>query len=155
METLPLKDIHLPQPIDFWPPAPGWWLLAVLLPLLALLIRFVYKRMRLRTAAKTAAKLLAEIRLNNQSDSGQTLAALSALLRRVAISTAPRQDVASLRGAAWLAYLDRSLADAPFSQGPGRCLADGHYRQTPPAEAELEALFELCERWLKQQAKKP
>lgn len=154
METLPLKDIHLPSPINFWPPAPGWWCLAILLPLLAVLLRSVYKRIRRRTAAKTAAKLLSKIRRNNPVDVKQTLAALSALLRRVAISTAPRQDVASLRGKAWLAYLDQSLPDAPFSQGPGRCLADGHYRQTPPAEAELEALFELCERWLRQQAKK-
>lgn len=154
MEPLPLKDIHLPDPVNFWPPAPGWWLLVVLLPLLIVIIRHFLRRIRRQTAVKTAAKLLSGMRRDAQADAGQTLAALSALLRRVAISTAPRSDVASLRGAAWLAYLDRSLADAPFSQGPGRCLADGHYRQNPPAEAELEALFALCERWLKQQAKK-
>ncbi|OAI02897.1 DUF4381 domain-containing protein [Methylomonas methanica] len=155
MEPLPLKDIHLPDSVAFWPPAPGWWLLAVLLPLLIFLCRYFYKRIRRQTAAKTAAKLLSAIRRDSGADARQTLAALSALLRRVAISTAPRSDVASLRGEAWLSYLDQFLPDAPFSQGPGRCLADGHYRQTPPADAELEALFELCERWLKQQAKKP
>lgn len=155
MEPLPLKDIHLPDSVAFWSPAPGWWLLAVLLPLLIFLCRYFYKRIRRQTAAKTAAKLLSAIRRDSGADARQTLAALSALLRRVAISTAPRSDVASLRGEAWLSYLDQFLPDAPFSQGPGRCLADGHYRQTPPADAELEALFELCERWLKQQAKKP
>ncbi|WP_446809084.1 DUF4381 domain-containing protein [Methylomonas sp. 2BW1-5-20] len=153
MEPLPLKDIHLPSPVSFWPPAPGWWLLAVLLPLSIVALRYFYKRIRRQTAVKTAAKLLSGIRRDSGADVRQTLVAVSALLRRVAISTAPRGDVASLRGEAWLAYLDRSLADEPFSRGPGRCLADGHYRQTPPAETELAALFELCERWLKQQAK--
>ena len=27
---LPLKDIHLPPEIGIWPPAPGWWVLLIL-----------------------------------------------------------------------------------------------------------------------------
>ncbi len=151
MEQLPLKDIHLPEPVSWWPPAPGWILLALLLPLLFIATRYLYKRLRQKTVLKTAGKMLAAIRTDKNRDILQTLVDLSSLLRRVAISTAPRNDVASLSGQAWLAYLDTSLPDAPFSQGVGRCLADAQYRQSVPDETDREELLKLCERWLKQQ----
>ena len=28
--ALPLRDLHLPDAIGWWPPAPGWWVLFVL-----------------------------------------------------------------------------------------------------------------------------
>lgn len=151
MDALPLKDIHLPEPITWWPPAIGWWLLAILVPLLIAAGILLYRRLRRKTALKTARKMLAELRSNNQLVPLQTLVALSALLRRVAISLAPRGRVAGLRGEAWLDYLDTSLPDAPFSRGIGRCLADAPYRRTLPENVDLESLFRLCERWLKQQ----
>ncbi len=151
MEQLPLKDIHLPEPVSFWPPAPGWILLAVLLPLSIALLIYVYNRLKQQTVSKSAAKLLAGIRSESPTDSRQTLVALSALLRRVAISTTGRADVAALNGPAWLAYLDTPFPDAPFSQGKGRCLADAHYRPVPPTETDMDELFKLCERWIKYQ----
>ncbi len=151
MEQLPLKDIHLPDPVNWWPPAIGWWLLAVIVPLLIVAGIFLYKRLRRQTALKTAGKMLAALRRDKSRDGLQTLVELSALLRRVAISVAPRTDVAALSGEAWLAYLDASFQDAPFSRGVGRCLAEAPYRQAAPADADFDALFELCEQWLKRQ----
>lgn len=154
MEQLPLKDIHLPTVIGFWPPAAGWWLLLAGMGLLLCLAYWLIRRLRRRSAFKAASKILMDLRGKKQEDRLATLTELSALLRRVAISAAPRTDVASLNGAAWLAYLDQGLDDQPFSNGAGRCLAQAPYRPMPPTAAELEALLSLCERWLKQQAKK-
>lgn len=153
MEPLPLKDIHLPETIGWWPPAPGWWVLPIVLALLVVGLRYVYKRLTQKTALKSAKNLLKSMRLN-QTNNLQTLSELSVLLRRTAISIANRNDVASLHGQAWLDYLDGEMPDRPFSQGVGRCLADAHYRPTLGEEIDLPALFDLCERWLKQQAKK-
>ena len=151
MEQLPLRDIHLPEPVSWWPPSLGWILLAVLLPVLSVAGYYLYRHFRKQTALKTAGKILFSIRSEPNQDRLQTLVAVSALLRRIAISTAPRTNAASLTGPAWLAYLDASLPDKPFSQGVGRCLADAQYRQTAPADTDLDELFKLCERWIKQQ----
>lgn len=152
MAALQLKDIHLPTPVGYWPPAPGWWLLALLLPVLAWAGYRFYRRPRRRAAVKTAQAMLAAIRDDAGMDDRQKLAALSALLRRAAISRDGRESVAGLHGDAWLRYLDAELADRPFSEGEGRCLADGPYRPLAPT-ADISAVTALCERWLKQRAK--
>lgn len=152
MESLPLKDIHLPDAIDWWPPAPGWWLMALLLIVLAWLARHFYKRLTRKSAVKSAKAALNQLR-KQPIEPRQTLTELSALLRRTAISTGKRHEIAGLTGQAWLAYLDQSLPDAPFSQGVGRCLADAHYRPVPLGDIDFDALFALCERWLTQQGK--
>ncbi len=152
MESLPLKDIHLPDQIGWWPPAPGWWLTVVLTVLLFALIRYAYKRVTRKSAVKTAGSVLKTIKQRSEKNS-ETLADLSALLRRTAVSTDARSEAAGLVGQAWLAYLDRSLPDQPFSRGVGRCLADAHFRPTVPDDIDFDALFDLCERWLKQRGK--
>jgi hypothetical protein len=151
MEQLPLKDIHLPQQVSWWPLAPGWWLACLLLLILLLLGVYLYKRLKQQVAYRTAGKMLLALRDPHKPHDLQALVALSALLRRVAISHAGRTDVAALSGAAWLAWLDRPFPDQPFSNGVGRCLADAQYRQTLAANTDMEALFKLCERWLKSQ----
>lgn len=56
-------------------------------------------------------------------------------------------------GEAWLRWLDQTLGEAQFSQGPGRWLAEAPYRPAP--EADLEALLALCRSWLKALSKVP
>jgi hypothetical protein len=153
MESLPLKDIHLPPDVSVWPLSSGWWLLIGLILFCIASGFWMYRRFKRRAGLRAANKLLLAIANDPQPTNQQKLTALSALLRRVAISTAPRDQVASLNGEAWLAYLDKGFKDAPFSQGIGCCLADAHYRTTP-AEVDLPALIKLCERWLKQQQPK-
>jgi hypothetical protein len=153
MEALELKDIHLPETIGWWPPAPGWWLVPLALILLVMALRYLYRRLTRNSAVKRAKKLLVQLR-QQSLEPGQCLSELSILLRRTAISLESRPLVAGLHGQAWLDYLDKNLPDAPFSQGVGRYLADAHYRPVIQDDIDLNALFTLCERWLKQQGKR-
>ncbi|MEI6145098.1 MAG: DUF4381 domain-containing protein [Methylococcales bacterium] len=150
---LPLKDIHLPDAISWWPPAIGWWLLVLLIPTLLVFSYWLYKRLTRKTALKTAKKELAAIKINAELDNTQKLRELSMLLRRVAVSLAPRAEVASLTGQSWLAYLDQSLTGAPFSVGAGQLLISAPYRNVAPSDEEINLFISLCEDWLKAQTK--
>ena len=49
--TIPLRDIHLPEVISWWPLAIGWWIL-IALPIILLLCYLLYRYIRRdRTAA--------------------------------------------------------------------------------------------------------
>ena len=45
-DQIPLRDLHLPEAIGWWPPAPGWWFLALLAltGLVLLLVKYARRR---------------------------------------------------------------------------------------------------------------
>ena len=140
-----LRDIHLPAPVSWWPPAPGWWLLAALL-LIALGAAYLLYRWHRRARWRRTA--LAELGQLRGATAERFLGEVSVLLRRVAVSRFPRRDVAALTGEDWLAFLDRTLGDGtPFQSGAGRVLASGPY--AGKTDVNKEALHALCARWIK------
>lgn len=149
-QNLHLKDIHLPEAVGWWPPAMGWWLLLILIPLFAVSVWWLYKKLTQQTVLKSARKLLEEIKESSEPDM-KRLQALSAWLRRVSMTVSGRDKVAGLTGEAWLEALDSSVEGSPFSEGVGRCLADAQYRKALPEGVSISALIELCESWLKGQ----
>lgn len=142
-----LRDIHLPEPVSWWPPAPGWWVVAALASLLVGLLYLGYRRHRRNRWRRSALAALARL----SEAMPETLPAdLSVLLRRVAITRFPRREVAGLTGQDWLAFLDRTLdGGEAFRSGAGRILLHGPYRQRGMA-LDSRALLALCERWIRQ-----
>lgn len=150
-QQLPLKDIHLPDTISWWPPAIGWWLVAISIPLICLLIIWIYKHITRQTAVKSAKKLLLTITQNTSSNDMDKLTELSKLMRRVAISQSPRAESASLSGQLWLQYLDKSVKGSPFTQGAGKVLADTHYQPSSTTDLDINSVIKLCKTWLQAQ----
>ena len=128
---IPIRDLHLPAEIGWWPLAPGWWaVLAVALILLLLLLRFAMRRYAASSARRVALKQVESARADFAADRNVVKLAtrLSELLRRTMLAYAPRQDVAGLTGADWQAWLDRDLDQPLFTQGAGSELMRLPYR---------------------------
>lgn len=150
VQDLPLRDIHLPEQIGGFPPALGWWLLVIFVPIMSYFLIALLQKIFRKTAVKDAQKLLLQLKNNSELSPLEKVVELSQLLRRVAISVeTEKEKIAGLTGRAWLDYLDSSLDDAPFKNGVGRCLVDAPYQKELPADVDLSALFELAQKWLK------
>ncbi|MBT7575711.1 MAG: DUF4381 domain-containing protein [Methylococcales bacterium] len=143
---LAIRDIHLPDPIIWWPPAFGWWLALLLTITVILLMFWSYKKITRKTAVKSARHLLSQIQMKKDWDDPRKLTALSALLRRTAISVYPPEQVASLTGQAWLEFLDRPFKEKKFSSIQGQQLINNPYQRT--INSDLKPLFEFSEQWL-------
>lgn len=128
---LPLRDLHLPEAIGWWPLATGWWLMIVLalLGLGWLLLRAWRTRQfnaPRRYAIRTLATVEAEYLTNrNPVELGQQV---SSLLRRGMLAYAPRHEVAGLTGESWLEWLDRGLPVPYFHTEGGKSLLQLPYR---------------------------
>lgn len=149
-----LHDIHLPPPVDAWPPAPGWWILAiVIVAALVALVLWMFRRWRANQYRREALKELANLRraYDQYADEAAWLLDYEALLKRVALTRYPRAEVASLTGEAWVAFLDNTIGSHEFSMGPGQVLIDGHYRPASELNAgiDVDALHELGKQWIK------
>lgn len=152
IQDLPLRDIHFPEQIGWFPPAFGWWFLLIFVPIISyFFIAFLQKFFR-KSALKEAQNLLQQLQNDNTLSSIEKVRELSVLIRRVAISRESEKDkIAGLTGRTWLDYLDTSFKDASFKHGIGRCLINAPYQKELSPEIDLEKLFELVRSWLKVQ----
>lgn len=153
-----LHDIILPQPPDQWPPAPGVWLLVIVLIVIAIALIWVLTRELQRRWPIWRARRAALIELQRivhanaeGADAHPQSARLMALLRRAALSIFPRETCAGLTGMAWFEFLDRH-APTPFLTTPaGFCWLDAPYgrpSEAPPAHKVTE-LAGYTESWLR------
>jgi Domain of unknown function (DUF4381) len=136
-----LHDIQLPDPVPFWPPAPGWWVVAAILVALAV-VAFIWMRRRRAGPRRAALAELGEIERGwiESRDANALASHLSALLRRVALLRFERRAVASLRDAAWTRFLAEHAGRAGFPHEVGErmtlALCAGPHFQPEPGEAQ-------------------
>jgi len=151
-QQLPLKDIHLPDSVSWWPLATGYWLILLLIIISILSIVLIRKYLKNQRIKKLALKEYQQIKNEYQQSQNQKqlVTSLSALLRRAAISSYPRKDCASLTGKDWLKWLDTGLPESgnSFSTGPGYLLTDFAYSKSDHSD-DINNLLTLSLAWLK------
>lgn len=145
-----LRDIHAAPLPALWPPAAGWWILTALSLLLIVLAvyqgRRYYRRwQRRRQALRHLAKLYDTCR--SEDDLRGFAADLSILLRRVALTLYPRQQVAGLSSDEWLRFLDETGGRGEFQHGVGQQLVTAPY--SARAQIDSDALYILVRNWIK------
>ena len=102
-----LRDIAVPEPPPLWPPAPGVWVLLIVLAAVVTALAVFWRRRRADNAYRRAGLALLE--------DARTTRDVNIVLKRVALAVFPRPEVAPLYGGEWAAFLDGSCPSARFS----------------------------------------
>ncbi|WP_221799556.1 DUF4381 domain-containing protein [Oceanobacter mangrovi] len=158
--SLPLADIHLPEPVSFWPLAPGWWLLAGLILLAAIAIGWWFYHHQPKERQPRFNDKLFRQQLQQQLDSAwQTLqqqpdqpqhylVQLQTVLKLFARQFAPAR--LSHFGNDWSQWL-QACKPGQFSDSSLQLLSEGLY--LPPHLLNNEELAQLHQQavgWLQQ-----
>ncbi|MDR4460394.1 MAG: DUF4381 domain-containing protein [Nitrospirales bacterium] len=145
-----LRDVHLPDPISLWPPAPGWWVIFGLVMMGVIVFLWILRNRHRMPVRRLAMKELRAIKqyYDTHQDDQWLVQRLSVMIRRYAIATFPRNEVAGLVGISWLQFLDRSGRTNQFTDGVGCLLGSGPYQQQ--AAVSVAELVPLVEHWIQQ-----
>lgn len=123
-----LAPAHAPPPVGWWPLAPGWWALMVLL-ILAIVGIVMWYRSHPRRLRRSGLRELATLEATTVGDAALARA-LEHLVRRYAVARYGRETVAGLSGARWLAFaIARGATD--WQGATGEALLQAAYGGTP------------------------
>jgi hypothetical protein len=142
-----LKELPLPEPIGLWPLAPGWYFVASLL-----LILFGYWCWRRYLAWRhNAYRREGVVAIEAMRADSAALQRLPFLLRRTALITCPRADVASLRGTNWIAWLNGSAGQDLFVEADADLFDKIIYQAAPviPHRKDVDRILEGASYWMR------
>ena len=146
---LHLHDIISAPAAGFWPPAPGWWILGIIILLLSYFI--VRRLVRYLRQRHIQTRLMKELDTLSADRPDQIATNISVFLRRVVLMRYARNEVASLNGDDWLRFLDQTGGEGSFQNGIGKKLATLPYSPSQQmTDSDNQALIKLTRKWLQQ-----
>lgn len=147
---LPLRDIHAAATQPWWPPAPGWWLLA----LIGLVIAFWvtrrlwrrYQSWRLRQALKLEFEGILS-HYESSRDAWRMLSDTATFLRRLLVHIGGQGAQAGVVGEEWANHLSTVAPGDTQIHQLCRDLANKAYGQTVE-EVDSKGLSHLANCWI-------
>lgn len=146
-----LRDIQPPPE-----PAGPWWPL-ILISLCLLLVAaaavayWLHWRKQPHWYRQARTSLEQALKTLQQQPTPAQLLQLNHVLKRIALSVEQRDQVASLQGRAWCAWLDKKGHCNHFTQGVGQCLGDPYNPALNLNQGQVNLLQQALKDWLKQQ----
>mgnify|MGYP001813760079 CR=1 FL=1 len=142
-----LRDIQELDPVSWWPPASGWWLLLGLAILLLAVLILGLRNLRKYPPGswnRDAYRRLMHLKKQAPDLSDSDLAGqLSGLLRRIAVVRLGRIQAAGLSGDAWLKWLQEQDPRAYDWPQKGRLLLTLPYAPATDSSDNKAELLEL------------
>jgi hypothetical protein len=145
-----LRDIHTTPAVSWWPPAPGWWILSLLvLVLLAWVAKRGLARYRMHRRRQQMLAWVDALNANTDPvrDPQAYLATLNRIFKYVAVRAFPQHRCARMTGPCWVDFIAGNLENLSATT-PLDALAYGPYEPAPAFEPE--AVSELARQWIRQ-----
>ncbi len=153
-----LADIHLPAPVTYWPPAPGWWLLVILLlgsVIWAALT--IIQQIKQRKICAYALGELDKIQLaynenHIATEEAENAARLlfvnqfNAVIRRVALWHYPNSGIASLGGVAWVDFIQEKGDSSLMTEEISDVINQGRFKRH--CEVDINQLYRFGQQWI-------
>lgn len=143
-----LKDISLPNAINDWPIAFGWWALLVITLLSLLGAVYFWQYVKAKNANKKAARHLLKLKYHQfkaDSDSLAFLQQSNQILKRYCLKQYP--NAVSLSGLAWIDFLIHHSEKTLFNEELAHAMSEGLYQEH--CQYDADNLYNVCASWLK------
>jgi len=141
-----LHDIIVPEAPGFFPPAPGWYILLLLL--LALLFHLIWQAYKSYRAEAYRREALQELAEYNEPNKENALALLS-LAKRTGIAAYGRETIAPLLDDAWWDFVEahsEATIDVPMRESLRALLYSSDFTLT---DNKFEKLYATVGIWIK------
>ncbi|MBN7769570.1 DUF4381 domain-containing protein [Marinobacter daepoensis] len=142
-----LRDIQLPATGGWWPPAPGWWLLAMAVVLCVLAASwFAVRQHRKHLWKRTSRHELARLK-QSAAPTPEWFAGINALLKRTARQAFPDRHPEALTGQQWIEFL---LETAPRDRIASRPVVEGMVASAwqPRPSVQPDQALDFARAWM-------